>query len=939
MRASSFRSNRLEVLFEALSQELFANGSLSFSKKRIIVPDEEMKHALFAHLVNTRGIAAGIYVSSVTQFFAESGLPSRWALVFQIEERLHKFVGEVSCRRRLFLSEQIGDLFLLYGLYGEEFLLPWLGKKGWQQTLWKELFPPGGPWILPAEALRAMRKEKVYVLGVSSLPRLYRDFFVRSQASFYELSPCALFWEDLRRAEKLEEHSHPLLASWGKLGREALHYEFEREEGEEYAEVDNSLLGALQKDLLLIEREAPHHPGDSSLQIHSASNRLHELEVLYERVVAVLLEQTLLPSDFLILVPQLETYAPLIQMVWGRGSLEYRILGVPRESSGGCVRGFFHLLKLHEEKFSVEAVMHLWTFPSFCAKWGWKEGDREILEEWVAQAAIRRELKGKVGSWEEGLDRLLWGLCVAGPEEELLEAPVFPCQVLDWTQSALLQKMIEFIDALQELLSLNSRSCRQWLLYVEELFPRFFSLSEDALSFLDRVGELKASLLAEGGVPFESVLPLLEDLACGRERVSSGAKVHVVTFASLEGQYLQPARFIGVLGLNEGVFPRAGLSPPLCEWDNPPFPKNSDRDRYRFLELLTIVQGTFFLSYLRQDPEDHQEMMPSILIEELQQYLPQIPMTVHREHYRERAVSLVSFADTPLPKSVPSTIELRSLLLLARNPIRFYLEEGLGIFLEEDEEKEELFLSPLDKAILRGQGMKRELSHVLLAKEREGRLPPGSFGELACAQVREEVLILQGLLQQWGLEEEKHFSVEFSLSCREPRTSSGGNRMFPPLTIAWKEGREISLVGTLQDVCSQGLFLHAGDRSSDLWKVLPQVVLYQTAFPPQFFLTKSGTCQPWRCSDPLEALRRYIEYYEEAKSVPIPLFPDWIGTILRKGEEDFVALCAAKGSPFAVHDPYLEWWKRREGALRSGVPFSRLQQLARGFLELFDGIL
>src|SRR4029077_12099570 len=66
------------------------------------------------------------------------------------------------------------------------------------------------------------------------------------------------------------------------------------------------------------EHRAPLHPSDKSIQIHACHGRARQVEVLRDAVLHLLEDdRTLEPRDIIVMCPDLETSAPLIQATLG----------------------------------------------------------------------------------------------------------------------------------------------------------------------------------------------------------------------------------------------------------------------------------------------------------------------------------------------------------------------------------------------------------------------------------------------------------------------------------------------------------------------------------------------------------------------------------------------------------------------------------------------
>ncbi|MGM1325027.1 exodeoxyribonuclease V subunit gamma, partial [Klebsiella michiganensis] len=140
-----------------------------------------------------------------------------------------------------------------------------------------------------------------------------------------------------------QDVGNPLLASWGKLGRDYIYLLAGLERYEELdAFVDiapDNLLHNLQADILELRnaavagRSAEEFANsrskrllaadDRSLTIHVCHSPQREVEVLHDRLLAMLEENPeLTPRDIIVMVADIDSYSPYIQAVFGSASGE-----------------------------------------------------------------------------------------------------------------------------------------------------------------------------------------------------------------------------------------------------------------------------------------------------------------------------------------------------------------------------------------------------------------------------------------------------------------------------------------------------------------------------------------------------------------------------------------------------------------------------------------
>src|SRR3546814_8492616 len=130
-------------------------------------------------------------------------------------------------------------------------------------------------------------------------------------------------------------HDNPLLQAWGAAGREfdaqLFAYDLVQPstETELYREPPrDTLLHALQADVFARSAPAPLalHPHDQSIQVHACPSRLREVEVLHDRLRAMLdpapaegarFDPPLPPRELAVLTPTIGHYLPMVRAAFG----------------------------------------------------------------------------------------------------------------------------------------------------------------------------------------------------------------------------------------------------------------------------------------------------------------------------------------------------------------------------------------------------------------------------------------------------------------------------------------------------------------------------------------------------------------------------------------------------------------------------------------------
>jgi exodeoxyribonuclease V gamma subunit len=608
-------------------------------------------------------------------------------------EALYNYLGNDSSTLRLYqLSGAISRVFDQYMVYRPEMLLDWESgrDKGWQPELWR-LLVSGTPGIHRTSTFRqfvAMAHSgclkrpgisaRVSLFGISSLPPLYLDLLsalsIESDVFLFFLNPCHEYWGDqLSEKEKgrqlgrmgaerlqLEEDyfktAQPLLASWGKTGRDFLNLLIDRGAGQDdflYEEPgDRSLLHLLQSDLLHLKDRSDGQARqlldkhDRSLQIHNCHSPLREMEVLQDHLWEMFEQlEGLRPQDVMVLTPDIEKYAPFIHAVFGgakpdRERIPYTVSDRRSRQESLIAVAFLKILELTHGRFEASQILALLDFSPIRRHFGLEASDMEKIHRWIKATGIQwgwdaaeRQRVGLPGfaenSWQFGMDRLFLGFVMQGeqPYQQILPFPD-----LEGSQSLLLGRFSEFLHCLIRTTRQlqQPRSLDEWRIVLTGILDDFFALDDT----LEAEAQLIRGLLEDLSrfqtqtdcrVPLD--LQTLQDhleqalnsLSLGRLFLAGG-----VTFCALRPMRSIPARVIAMVGMNHDQFPRLD---PQAGFDlmrlNPQMGDRSlrEEDRELFLETMISARDRLFLSYSGQNLRDNNEALPSVCIDELLDYV------------------------------------------------------------------------------------------------------------------------------------------------------------------------------------------------------------------------------------------------------------------------------------------------------------------------------
>lgn len=643
----------------------------------------------------------------------------------------HYLTDDEDKRKLFQLAARIADLFDQYLVYRSDWLNSWekgqqiadlSEAQQWQAPLWaalveynRELGQP--EWHranLYARFISTLENsasrppnlpDRVFICGISALPPVYLQALqaLGKHIDIHLLftNPCRHYWGDIqdyaflaklqsRRRQHFNQQgesalfrqsdatslfneageqqlSNPLLASWGKLGRDNLFLlaQMECREIDAFVDIEpDNLLHSLQRDLLELEDNAVIglkreewetsrnkrllDPEDRSVSIHLCHSPQREVEVLQDRLLEIMAnDPELSPRDIIVMVADIDAYTPFIQAVFGNAPagryLPFSISDRRASQAHPALQAFISLLSLPDSRFTSEGVLALLEVPALAGRFAIDEEGLRRLRHWVGESGIRWGLDDETvrgldlpatgqHTWHFGLTRMLLGYAMnseTGHWQGIL--PYDESSGLIAELAGNLAELLMRLRRWRELLS-APRELESWLPLCRELLNDFFAGDADAEAALALIEEQWQQVINFGmQAQYQQAVPLslLRDELASRldqERISQRFLAGPVNFCTLMPMRSIPFKVVCLLGMNDGVYPRT--LPPLGFDLMSQQPKKGDRsrrddDRYLFLEALNSAQQQLYISYIGRTIQDNSERFPSVLVSELVEYISQ----------------------------------------------------------------------------------------------------------------------------------------------------------------------------------------------------------------------------------------------------------------------------------------------------------------------------
>ena len=608
-------------------------------------------------------------------------------------------------RRTLELSAEIARVLDTYVVFRPKLIADWeRGSDGrddddWQAILWRELIKRHGSDHAAGRAQRLIQAlsrkddrerlpERISLFAVSTLPPLYVELLSQlarhMEVHWFLLSPSREYWADIRpqrdiwsslsdpaldRVDASDLHlteGQPLLAAWGAVGRDLVRVidqrcqQVDAEHDSYHDPGTDSLLHVLQSDMLnLRDRRAvatnreqqalatdceplPLAPEDASLTLHACHSEMREVEVLHDQLTHLLeTDRTLTPQDILVMAPDIDRYAPLIDAVFGRGDevqgLPYAISERRAAAMRPTLDAFDAVLDALGSRMPATTVLDLLHVDLIRERFEIRDDELETVVEWVAESgarwAVDEHHRSEVGqpelrenTWRFGLDRLLLGYCFDGDGHELAYG-VRPLDDMEGNQTDLLGRFANFCESLFRFrrTATTDHTLAQWRTFLTDVLNTMVARSSLSAADHRTLHEALATLCKraeatgfDGTIALSSVQQqlraMLEAKAGSHGFLSSG-----ITFCRMVPMRSIPFRVIALLGMNHDGFPRSDRDGGIDRSKASPQPGDRSArndDRQLLLEVVLSTRDHLIVTFVGQSVRDNSARPPSVLIDE-----------------------------------------------------------------------------------------------------------------------------------------------------------------------------------------------------------------------------------------------------------------------------------------------------------------------------------
>lgn len=793
----------------------------------------------------------------------------------------------------------------------------------------------------------------IYFFGLAIITPYYLELFKQVsefvEVSFYLNNPAPdTYWmdqvtekamvkmmrRDKRRTPDQFQLGNDLLLNWGKVIKDSFWLLFNNDSflnvyDDSFSEPPvetNTLLKKIQADIYHNALGADRQPlylsdvTDGSITIHSAFTPAREVEVLYNYLVHLIdqRKEQLAPRDILVMVNDIDLYAPFIRAVFDNApySFPYHIADESMNRGNTIFSAIHQLLDVQEDAFTSEKIMELLDNKYIRKRFGITQP--ELIRKALKTANIRFGWEGNSAndtryfSWEYGLQRLLLGICISGsPLMTFAGEQIEPVDAFEGDDSMELVRLIQFIRTIRKYMYREEeiKPLGEWMNYLKEMtealvFESGEQEDEDYHLFIKYAERLEGdSSLSAIPVSFEAFRKGFVDRLSSEKRKQAFIRGGI-TFCSYIPMRSVPFRVVAMLGLDYDKFPRKEklISFSLFQKKQERGDRNvKENDKHLFLETLLSARDYLYLSYTGRDMKDGAVLPPSLLVEELTDYvvkgikdhpsearkswITEHPLHgfsrkyfegnglysyLSHDHLLQQADIFLSVAETK--EFQFRELELQQLIRFFEHPVRWYFNKVLKVYYKKNEDlllpEEEIFeLGKWDLINLGKELLTIDKNEEQIFTEewiRKGKLPLRNMGVLKVQEANEKIETLREQLLELTQGIDKQ-SIPVSLTIDEILLTGEITGIYQQQILA------ISMEGEKSHLTwISGFLRYLTARALDL--SLSLVLLYHNE-KKKCYETYKLDASSYTPQQAIEKIRQCLEMFKSGHVQPLPFCP------------------------------------------------------------------
>ncbi|OGN61562.1 MAG: hypothetical protein A3F40_00130 [Chlamydiae bacterium RIFCSPHIGHO2_12_FULL_27_8] len=248
---------------------------------------------------------------------------------------------------------------------------------------------------------------------------------------------------------------------------------------------------------------------------------------------------------------------------------------------------------------------------------------------------------------------------------------------------------------------------------------------------------------------------------------------------------------------------------------------------------------------------------------------------------------------------IDTLIKISDIRKFLKNPIKYYFQNVLKIYLEEEIGDTELALSYLDKYKILEDTKDYELENILNFLEKKSHLPVGPFSQIEKENLKKQYDLQLENLNYLNLKKHDFFTIDFNSKVSDYEKS------FDPIIIDI-EGKSYVLTGSVENISYKGILQNSEMDYFNIFKNVLDISLVKDIsdkFQNNLIFLKSKKIKTFSDINRNESLKNILIYYIKFSKRPSFLIHNWFNPILKNNRE---LLSKAVDNTFSYKDNFID---------------------------------
>jgi exodeoxyribonuclease V gamma subunit len=397
-----------------------------------------------------------------------------------------------------------------------------------------------------------------------------------------------------------------------------------------------TLLAKIQNGIINDSSESANCVPDSTLILNNCFSPLREIEVLRDYILDLFVKnKELTPADIAVASPNIEVYASAIESIFGRHCIPFKIADRDVKKSSKTSQLLNLLFSQIGSRHEAPDIVALFDYSMYVQGKELDSSDRELLEKWVGENAIRHGFESSISppnySFASGFEQLSAGFFMLS-ETGFSENGDYCYPDIEGSSAKILGDFIHFVQTLQKIETecKKEKNVEDWDYFFKENLQAFFGtdetdFNEDKDNPYQKVSNAWDSLKKEMLIGFGSNADTLLDFSVLKnalpKKLEANAKSSYslsggISFSNLETMRAIPHKIICCVGMNGKEFPRQIKSREISLMANYELGDKdaANEDRQMFLETILSAKEALYISWVGQSEKTAEELEPSSVV-------------------------------------------------------------------------------------------------------------------------------------------------------------------------------------------------------------------------------------------------------------------------------------------------------------------------------------